>query len=359
MKISKFNFYRLRSGVTVVSLITSDGIEGLGQFINFSFKSQKFYFDELLKPKLINIEINPKTIWDELYWYAHGRNGWIQLISAVDIAIHDILSKSEKKPLWKYLNLRSKEKNQMYWSIGHGYKKTIYEMQKKIEIGLKLGFEAFKIRMDWHELRTDINLEKDFKMLKSIKSMMPKKFYLGFDANGGYSVKKAIYQGKRFEDLGGISHFEEPVATNDLFGLREVVKNLKIPISFGEYEKTASRFLEIIKISNPPIIQPDLLNVGGISQTLKVIKLAKKYKKKIMPHSPDIGILCFASLHLCGEYSKLPHEFSPEIYKYQMNKHDKIFNENILPKKGNIILNKEKHGIGLTLNYKELKKQLI
>ncbi len=359
MKISKVNFYRLKSGVTIISLITTDGIEGLGQFINFSFKSQKSYFDELLKPKLINKKIDPKTIWQELFWYAHGRNGWIQLISAVDIAIHDILSKSKKKPLYKYLKLKLKKKNQMYWSIGHGYKKTIYEMQKKIEIGLKLGFEAFKIRMDWHELRTDVNLKKDFKMLKSIKSMMPKKFYLGFDANGGYSVKKAIYQGKRFEDLGGISHFEEPIATNDLFGLREVVKNLKIPVSFGEYEKTVSRFLEIIKISNLDIIQPDILNVGGIDQTLKVIKLAKKHKKKIMPHSPDIGILCFASLHLSGEYSKLPHEFSPEIYKYQMKEHDKIFNENILPINGGIVLDEKKYGIGLSLNKRELKKQLV
>ena len=63
--------------------------------------------------------------------------------------------------------------------------------------------------------------------------MLPKNFYLGFDANAGYSVKEAIRQGKKFEDLGGISHFEEPIATNDLFGLGEVVKSLKIPISTG------------------------------------------------------------------------------------------------------------------------------
>ena len=116
MKISKINFYRLKSGVTIISLITSDGIEGLGQFNNFSYKSQKFYFDELLKPKLLNKKINTKMIWQELYWYAHGRNGWIQLISAVDIAIHDIVSKSAKKPLWKYLNLTIKSFITLYFS---------------------------------------------------------------------------------------------------------------------------------------------------------------------------------------------------------------------------------------------------
>ena len=39
-------------------------------------------------------------------------------------------------------------------------------MLDKIDMGLKLGFTAFKIRMDWHELKQDIDLEKDFKMLK-------------------------------------------------------------------------------------------------------------------------------------------------------------------------------------------------
>ena len=83
---------------------------------------------------------------------------------------------------------------------------------------MKLGFKAFKIRMDWHELRTDINFEKDFKMTKAIRKMLPKN-YLGFDANGGYSVNKAIYQGKKLEDLGR-PHFEEPVSTNDIFALK-------------------------------------------------------------------------------------------------------------------------------------------
>ena len=66
----------------------------------------------------------------------------------------------------------------------------------KIEIGLKLGFKAFKIRMDWHELRQDVDPSKDYQMLKAVKSMLPKNFYLGFDANAGYSVKEAIRQGK-------------------------------------------------------------------------------------------------------------------------------------------------------------------
>ena len=358
MKIYKINFYHLKSGIVIVIIQADDGTEGIGQFIGNSFKSQINYYENNLRKILINKNINLKEIWDQMYWNGLGKNGWIQVIAAIDIALHDLIAKKKEKPLFKLF--KSKNNNvKMYWSIGHGFEKTIKEMQKKIDIGLNKGFKAFKIRMDWHELRQNVDPQKDFKMLKAVRLMLPTDYYLGFDANGGYSVETAINQGKKFEDLGGISHFEEPISTNDLFGLKKVAKSLKIPISFGEYEKTASRFKEIIELANPDIIQPDILNIGGISQLIELCKLSKKYKKKIMPHSPNIGILSFASLHFYSLYgSNLPHEFSPELYNYRMSNHARLFNENILPKDGHIMLNNN-FGIGLTINKKELKKQTI
>tara|TARA_B100000795_G_scaffold270038_1_gene262100 strand:- start:4142 stop:5224 length:1083 start_codon:yes stop_codon:yes gene_type:complete len=360
LKISKINFYPLKSGVVIIEIKSNNGLEGIGQFIGNSYLSQKLYFKERLEKILINKKININEIWNKLYWNGLGKNGWLQVIAAIDIALYDLESKNKKLPLYKFLKIKNKKKISLYWSIGHGFKKTIKEMQSKIEIGLKLGFTAFKIRMDWHELRQDVDPGKDYQMLKAVRSMLPKNFYLGFDANAGYSVKEAIRQGKKFEDLGGISHFEEPIATNDLFGLGEVVKSLKIPISFGEYEKLAIRFKEILAIAKPGIIQPDILNIGGISQMLKLFKFTNNSKTKIMPHSPDIGILCFASLHLAGKYDKdLPHEFSPELYNYNIEKHAKIFNENIIPNNGEMTLDRNSTGIGLTINKKELKKLII
>jgi|TARA_B110000971_G_scaffold221051_1_gene266661 D-galactarolactone cycloisomerase len=360
LKISKITFSPLKSGVVIVIVKSNCGIEGLGQFIGNSFFSQKYYFEERLKKLLINQPINIEKLWKKLYWSGLGKNGWIQVISAIDIALHDLAAKKKKISLAQFLKIKNKLEIPLYWSIGHGFKKTIKEMQSKIEIGLNLGFEAFKIRMDWHELRQDINPAKDFQMLKAIRSMIPKNFYLGFDANAGYSVKVAIAQGKKFEDLGGIGHFEEPVATHNIFGLKEVVNSLDIAISFGEYEKLAIRFKEILEIANPDIIQPDLLNIGGISQMVELFKIIKNKKVNIMPHSPDIGVLCFASLHLSEKYgADMPHEFSPELYSYNMLEHAKIFNEDIIPQNGKIVLGKNVKGIGLTINKKELKKQLI
>ena len=38
-----------------------------------------------------------------------GKNGWLQVISAVDIALYDLVSKSKKLPLYKFLKFKKKK----------------------------------------------------------------------------------------------------------------------------------------------------------------------------------------------------------------------------------------------------------
>ena len=52
---------------------------------------------------------------------------------------------------------------------------------------------------------------KNYQMLNS--QIHASKFYLGFDANAGYSVKAAIRQGKKFEDLGGMGILKNQTAS--------------------------------------------------------------------------------------------------------------------------------------------------
>ena len=40
MKIKSIKFYQLKSGIVILAIKTDDGIEGIGQFIGNSFKSQ-------------------------------------------------------------------------------------------------------------------------------------------------------------------------------------------------------------------------------------------------------------------------------------------------------------------------------
>lgn len=359
MKIKDIHLYKIYHKSILVEIICDDGTKGLGQFIAFSEKSQVYYFEEVLKPFLLCKQIEDiKDTWHDLYWRCQGKNGWIQVIAAIDIALHDIEGKLNQQPIWKRLGGKKAQEIHLYWSMGHGHKKTNKEMIKLMQKGLDLGFTAFKIRMDWHEYNLDADLEKDISMAKEVKNFLGDEFPLGFDANGGYSSKSAIEQSKKLNDLG-ITHFEEPVSTNDLFSLKEVVKVSDVPISFGEYEKTFNRFKEIVEITNLEILQPDVSNIGGISEQHKVFQYSQEKEKKVLPHSPDVGILSFASLHIFNNYNLNElHEYSDELCNRDHNIVQDFFNENVLPKSGKIKLS-DMPGLGLTIREdkrKDLKK---
>jgi L-alanine-DL-glutamate epimerase-like enolase superfamily enzyme len=361
MRITDITADPLTLGTTLVRLHTDEGPVGLGQFISRWENAPAYaaWFIDRFKPKLVGRDpFHSEGLWEELFFFAGGRYG-AQQVAAIDMASLDLQGKATGRPIYDLLGGAARTEIPMYWSIGSGFRKSPEEMRADVEKGWESGFRAFKIRMDWHELRLDTNPEKDFAMFTLCREFLPEGIPLGFDANGGYTVSTAIRQGMRMEALG-IAHFEEPVPPHDLRGLRQVADALTVPVSAGEFEISRWRFRDMIDIGNPDILQPDILNAGGPTEVKRICDLAQVYSKPVMPHSPDAGIASFASLHVFATQTNgtLPHEYSPEGFDWDVQRVQALFEEPILPVDGKITLS-DKPGLGLTLIDEALQKVLI
>ena len=168
-------------------------------------------------------------------------------------------------------------------------------------------------------------------------------------------MSTAIEQGRRFEQLG-IAHFEEPLPQYDFPGLKQVVDALDCSVSTGEQEISSWRFRDLLELGNPDILQPDVLNVGGLSEMMRVYELAVLHNKVVMPHSPSVGANSMASLHLYSTVTNAvrPHEFSEE-FTGPAEEVSRLYKEPILPKNGIISL-PEKPGLGLEVDPDALKQ---
>ena len=161
-------------------------------------------------------------------------------------------------------------------------------MVADVMVGRDQGFDAFKIRIDWGPIRCDVDPAKDLEMARQVRAALGPDVWLGFDANRGYSVGTAIRQGREFERLG-LAHFEEPLPEHDMAGLREVCRALDIPVSTGEQLKHRWDFRDLIEGADPDILQPDIVDAGGISEVVRIFQLAEVFAKPVMPHSPSAG----------------------------------------------------------------------
>jgi D-arabinonate dehydratase/D-galactarolactone cycloisomerase len=360
MLITDVRAHLLKSGRFILRIDTDQGVYGIAEHGGRNPGVFRSYIDETVKPYLVGKD--PRQIdrhWEAL---AFGVGEYVyrlpaQVVGSVDIALWDILGKAAGMPCHALMGGAARKTIPLYWSIGNGWKKTPEQMLADIKVGWDQGFRYFKIRMDWRGYRQDANPAKDFAMFKLVREFLPKGVYLGFDANNGYSVSTAIMHGEKMQELG-VDHFEEPLPVYDLPGLRQVADALSVPVTAGEQDSYRWRFADMLALGNPDILQPDILNAGGISEVIRVYRLAETFDKPVMPHSPTAGINSVASLHAYSVMSNAirPHEYSNE-FTGDPRQIQELFNEPLLPEKGNMDLS-DKPGWGLTLNEANLKKAM-
>ncbi len=349
-----------RPGRLLVRVFTDEGIVGISEGSR-GLGVFRAYLEEIIKPLLVGMNpLQPRQIWDMLSLGTGERATRLpsQIVGSIDVALWDIMGKAAGMPVYALLGGAARTEIPLYWSRGSGWRKSPGEMLEEVQEGYERGFRAFKIRMDWRDYRQDSDPEKDFAIFRACREWLPSDVPLGFDANCGYSVSTAIMQGRRLEEMG-VAHFEEPLPQYDFPGLRQVVDALDCPVSTGEQELSAWRFRDLMMLGNPDILQPDILNVGGVSEIMRVYEMAVANNKVIMPHSPNIGANSLASLHAYSTVTNAirPHEFSEEFTGPAENVAE-LFVEPIIPENGKIKL-ADRPGLGLELDERALAAAIV
>ena len=330
---------------------TDEGVSGISE-AGRSRRMMQVFLDETVKPLIVGMDPCQPRVIREILALGDGQRATrlpSQVVGAIDVALWDITGKVAGLPLYAVLGGAFRTEIPLYWSRGNGWHKSPEEMLAEVQEGFERGFRAFKIRMDWRDYRQDSNPRKDFSLFEACREWLPEDVPLSFDANNGYSVPTAIEQGRRFEQLG-IAHFEEPLPQYDLAGLKQVVDALDCAVSSGEQETSAWRIRDMILLGNPDIVQPDVLNVGGISEMLRSYEMCVAANKVVMPHSPNAGANLVASLHAYATVRNAvrPHEFSEEFTGPAEAVAD-LFAEPIIPE-GGVIRLPDRPGLGLELN---------
>ena len=92
--------------------------------------------------------------------------------------------------------------------------------------------------------------------------------------------------GKALEPLH-IMYFEEPTSPENPSNFRHIKQKCNLPLATGERSYTRWGFRQFFEDRTLNVIQPDLANTGGITETKKICDMAQVY---------DIGV----QIHVCG-----------------------------------------------------------
>ncbi len=269
----------------------------------------------------------------------------IAALSAVDIALWDLLGKSLQAPVWQLLGGRRKERFPAYASGGWADVDGIgEELTGYIEKG---GFSSVKMRVG----ALDGSPELSARRVKAARAALGPDVQIFCDAHGTFSVSEA----KRFcrmvtsENIGWL---EEPVTGDNKRGMAEVRCFTDIPIAAGESEFTRFDFRDLLDLRCVDILQPDMAVCGGISEGVRIAALAAAYDVPLAPHLWTGALGFMSGLHVLAS--------SPTgwIVEYSLGAnpvlHD-VIEESIQPVEGCIPV-PDRVGLGVTINTDALKR---
>jgi L-alanine-DL-glutamate epimerase-like enolase superfamily enzyme len=110
------------------------------------------------------------------------------------------------------------------------------------------------------------------------------------DANGAYTRKQARRIGEAFARDADVRWLEEPVSSDDLVGLRELVGALPIDVAAGEYGYSPWYFRRMLEAGAVDILQADATRCGGYTGFLEAAALCDAFGVPLSSH-------CAPSLH--------------------------------------------------------------
>ena len=296
---------------TLVKIETDEGISGWGEGWG-----GEHIIESTLKPVIMGK--NPfqrEKLWSEMFNALNNALLYLGLggsaVSAVDIALWDIVGKKLGVPISDLLGGKVKDKVQTYatglYYTKKDFKEEVSERIKEASRYEKKGFNAMKIKVG------ALDLEEDLERVRQVKNSLSNKTRLMVDANQAYDLRTAKYVSDRLSEMN-IFFFEEPLMGLDVNGYKELVRYSKVRISGGESLRTRYQFLDFINSHGFDIIQPDVGNVGGITEFKQVQSLAYANGIHVYPHVWGTSVMIAASLHLASTFTNLPNSSSPKQF---------------------------------------------
>jgi L-alanine-DL-glutamate epimerase-like enolase superfamily enzyme len=336
----------------IVEIVTDNGLVGIGNAA-LSPSVTKQVIDLYLKPLLLGADPwDIEFLWQHMYrkTMAFGRKGiGMVAISAVDIALWDILGKSAKQPVYRLLGGRTKPKIPVYAS--RLYSTPLDELARESKKYKDEGYKAMKLRFGWGPTDGAEGMQKNLALVRTVREAVGNGVDIMADAYMGWNLDYAKRMIPLLEPLN-LRWLEEPVIPDDIRGLAELKRIGRIPIASGEHEFTLYGFRELIEARAVDYIQFDTNRVGGISQARKIAALAEAHSIPVIPHAGQMHNyhIVMASLNspMAEFFPPVDVEVGNELFWY-------IFKGESTPKDGFIDLDETVPGLGLTIDEKALK----
>jgi len=238
--------------------------------------------EQLLAPRLQGRSVFAiEESWEWIYrdLLLLGRRGaLLRMLSAVDMALWDLLARRAGLPL-RYVLGGSRDSVAAYASGGY-YRPgdPCDNVAAELERYRQLGFTDFKLKFG------GLPLEEDLERVATARRILEPRNRLALDINNGWrTLEQAMHAIEALRQFD-IWWIEEPFLPDDIASHSLLAARSPIPIATGEIEATRWGFAQLVNQRAAHILQPDACVAGGITEWRRIAALAASHEIPVAPH---------------------------------------------------------------------------
>lgn len=299
IKITGVDTFLVEGNCCFVEIRTSEGITGLGEGsisdnkVGTIAQCIKDLEGHLIGKDPTDIEL----LWQGLYRWNRWHVGVLfsTALSAIDIALWDILGQIAGLPIYKLLGGAARDKVRIYTG---GSGKAGVQRAKSIGCNaIKTGppvtraDDGMTVPMPW-------DLGRAVRQIEEMRVEAGDDFDILIDAHGRLTPTMSLEYCRAIEPYRPF-WVEEPIqveGSND--ALQWLSDHTTVPLCMGERNFTKWGFQDIIAKRIVSYLNPDVVHCGGISELKKIAAMAEAQYIQVSPHITYSKVGILAELHL-------------------------------------------------------------
>lgn len=218
--------------------------------------------------------------------------------AAIDIALHDLAGRILDVPIHVLLGGKRHNELPLCYALSIDTPEVMGLKAKAL-----LPCKCFKVKVAGHP-------ELDEARLRAIHEAVPDA-KLWIDANQSYIPSKVIELLERVSDIREVYCLEQPVSSQDWFGMKRVRERVRIPVAIDEGCFSSFDLAKIARLECADAVVLKVCKSGGLRECLKTAHVAEAHSLEMLGSGlTEAGIGFVATIHL---FSMLDLVLPPEL----------------------------------------------
>ena len=293
---------------------TDAGITGWGETYPFT-QSQIGAIRDLVQVIIGKDPRDIEGIWKSFYTRAAFNvtgGAEMRILSAIDIALWDILGKYYKAPIYRLLGGKAREEIRVYNTTnGIGEWTNDTDIEKIAQFLLGKGIKGMKIwpfdpvaRKNSGSYISPSEIEENLDWIKRIRQTVGNEMEIALEFHAYWNLPAAQRIAAALEPYG-VMWIEDIMFPENVEAYAKLSNETSIPVCVSERLATSYPFARLLTEKACDIAMFDVTWCGGLTAAKKIADLADTFMIPSAPHTYGGPILWYASMHLAIALSNL------------------------------------------------------